>query len=158
MAKTLSCLLFLAALLLPACSYARPGGGGMNVVLFDCEPGSLYVRGLVLYDIVPVLNKWTFEVDRLKPGQQKQTCQVSPTYKVTMILQADPAHSLNDEAVLIVDGDEVGLLTFDDPDKSWTYIFTTSTQGGYGNGDVDIESIATKQESTKEFHKNDHAK
>jgi hypothetical protein len=119
-------LVAMSAVFPSSASYAA-GGGGMELVVFDCQPNhSLYIKGLVLYDVTPVLNKQTIFLDTLTDDQKVQECQLTPTDKVEVKIGANPSRPRNNNVTITLNGHYIDTFTYEHPNYSYTYIFTES--------------------------------
>jgi len=123
-------------------SFLAYADGGVELVYFNCQPNhSLYVKGLFLFDITPVLDNRTLQLGKLQPEQGMQECQLSPTDKVVVQINGNPDRPRNNNVTIMMNGKYIDDFTYENPNKSYTYIFQVPNRLASPNEPIRIEKI-----------------
>lgn len=131
--------------LLAACAmYAAPiltaceakADSGRQIVYFDCERESLYLKMMTLYDVTPVFDGHTFDIEKISPDQKKLTCRISPSVNAIINLNVSRENSRDNNVNVLLNEKLLANFSFEKTNKTLTYIIKNL------DGDIRINSIS----------------
>jgi hypothetical protein len=133
-----------------AFSSSSASAANHQIVYFDCQPDNLVqIRIFILPDIEIKQDKRVFDLDNLHAEKNQAVCKLSDSITIMIKMNVSKEDSKNNNVSVYLNGNLLSNNSFDEPDRSYRYLFMRLYNGDIGM--TVTESNSEEKAATKKF-------